>query len=207
MNRRNILQLGIFGFSSFVIPNIGKAATNWQTPLNQLNDVREDADDRELLIHGNFVIGPRPALDLSDILNESAQWWCEALKGSGIADHGWYTNKDGFLIASPQNPRILSRVWLPSIEIDPGVYWCDFVVINNYLGIEGSSQGQNLLRRSNVRTNNIVDLFTETGWNDDPLKATHHYSTMIVPFWTHCGFGMITDGGGRKIAVINFAKI
>ncbi len=210
MNRRDILRGTIMGLTSLVFPSTSKGDfANWhKEALQYLNEERANADAKELALYGEFVVGPRLPLELDPILTESAQWWCDALKGTGIVAHGWYTNNKGYLIQTPDSTKTLTRVWLPFRELNPGegIYWTDFLGRNAYQGLLAVNQSENILLTSNVSPESIIARW-RSGYNDDPTKALGHYGNMINPLWTHCGFGRGPYGNSKKIAVLDLAAL
>jgi hypothetical protein len=116
---------------------------------------------------------------------------------------------DGILIQNADSTKTITRVWLPSREMNPGegIYWTDFLSRNAYLGLHTINQGENILLTSNVSPASIIGRW-RSGYNDDPTKALGgHYGNMISPIWTHCGFGRGPYGNSKKIAVLDLTSI
>lgn len=189
-----------------MLPNLLIAAilsATWQTDtIDAINVVRAEADNTELALYGVLLDGPRKPLILHDGISTSAQWWCDALKGTDLgASHGWYVNRNGFLIQSPANPVVISRVWLPQTN-----GWTQRTDRYRYLGIPALAGSENAAVAPNVNPDWLLFYWTRSGWSDDPRFATEHYANLIDPRWTHAGLGRGAYGGGKKIAVIDFAE-
>ncbi len=134
-----------------------------------------------------------PPLVLDDRLSESGRMWGQALKGTGLANHGWYVNSSGYLIAGPGGTKPLSRVWLPS---DQG--WSDFNIRARYLGIPAVWQSEN----------------GYFGRSTDPVRITAawatspgHYMNMTQPLFTHIGVSKSPWGGGSSSVWAEFAQM
>lgn len=176
------------------------ADLTWQQQtLNLVNAERSDANRRELLIYGE-VQQVRHPLGYDARLEESAQWWCDAIKGTGIADHFGWLNARGHLI--DQNGRQISRVWLPTYQPDGLTYWG---FRNEFLGIEGrSSENGVFLKRATPAA--AVAAWRGSGWHDDPRQATKHYRNLIDPGWTHFGVGKQSWGAGKDSMIAEFLE-
>ncbi len=183
------------------------AQSTWERAVvARINVVRADADVAEETKY-QAVLAPRLPLTVHPTLTESAQWWCDALKSAKLgAVHAWYVNADGYLIQSPEKPKILSRVWLPSYD----GYTTGYADRAFYLGLfptyyecqVGSSENGGEFGSTDPAV--IVAGWKQSGWNEDPRKALHHYANLINPRWTHVGAAW---GGGQKLVFAEFAEV
>jgi hypothetical protein len=180
-------------------------AQTWQDDIITLiNEERANADERELAIYGELANGPRLPLVYHAGLEDSAQWWCDALKGSGWFDHTGYVNAEGYLI-NPKNNRRISRVWLPSYNMPGMTFWPDR---NRFLELKtvGKTSENGLLSKSTT-PEFIVDSYVGSGYNNDPRKASKHYMNVIDAYWTHVGSAKNSWGGGKNSTFTEFARI
>lgn len=172
--------------------------------LQLINEERAAANAREFAIYGE-ILQVRQPLQYDTRLEDSAQWWCDALKGSGHFDHFGWLNAKGHLIDA--SGRQISRVWLPTYQPDRLHFW---VFRNQYLGIEAhstlnSSENGTLLRRASP--SNVVGAFVRSGWAVDPRAASHHYRNVVDPRWTHMGVAKQTWGGGKTSVFCEFVSL
>lgn len=173
----------------------------WQEQMvGQINLLRSLADRAELQLYGELFDGPRLPLTIHPKLTRSADWWCQALQGTGILAHGWYVNRSGYLIAGPTDPAVISRVWLP--QSAGFTSWLDR---NAYLGLAPLGSGENgaVLKHPS----DCVSAWTISGWSADPRKATLHYSNLIKPAWTHVGIAHEAWSAGKQSVFAEFATL
>jgi hypothetical protein len=164
---------------------IALLAQTWEQQIvSGINALRDQANQTEQRDYG-YVRAYRYPLVVNPTLTYSAQWWCNALEGTGFdyPPHGWYVSRSGFIVASPTSTKPLSRVWLPQ---DNG--WSSFVERNWYLNLRNpcSENGVTLNAKDAIPAN-VVEAWRRSGWNDDPLKATEHYWNCVNPNWTDVG--------------------
>lgn len=200
INRR--LFLGTLGTLALT-PTTASAA--WQDDtLTLINMARADADRRELAIYGS-ILAPRRPLAYSLTLEESGQWWCNALRGSGWFDHFGWLNAAGYLV--DQNGRQISRVWLPAMSLtDRMTFWW---VRNLHLGLDVSTQecSENGVLLKRVTAENVVNAWHH-GYNADPRKVIgSHYWNLIHPAWTHFGVGSNNWGSGKRAVFGEFMQV
>lgn len=166
------------------------AGPSWQDQtLTLINEERVAANERELALYG-AIEKVRHPLQADPRLADSAQWWCNALRGTGDFGHFGFLSERGFLLGL--GGKEVSRVWLPTYQPDRLHYWA---FRNQYLGIEGSSTQNSsengvLLKRASPE--NIVSAWVRSGWHVDPRQAAKHYSNLVNPNWTH--FGVAKQG-------------
>jgi hypothetical protein len=167
--------------------------------LALVNELRADANERELALHGSLVL-PRLPLEYDPALAYSAHWWCNALSGSGILEHGWTVNERGYLTNTPRRAK---RVWLPQ-----QAGWTDFVIRAHYLGLPGhTGYGEVGIALDRLTPEKAVALWAGHGWHDDPRLAKFHYGTLIHPGWTHAGAGSAGWNGATKSMFVDFGKL
>lgn len=160
--------------------------------LAAVNDQREYANQRELAIYG-YLERERLPLRLNPTLSESGKWWAQALKGTGLMAHGWYTNSAGYLVSEPGGSQI-SRVWLPA-----SAGWTDFTMRNFYLGLRPAWQSENGYFGRSTDPAFVVTAWATSGWNDDPrLVRGGHYANLIDPDLTDCGAARNAWGAGKS---------
>lgn len=194
----------VFVLMMLLVANVATAETWQEEIITLINLERMDADTRELAIYGELANGPRLPLVYHAGLEKSAQWWCDALKGSGWFDHTGYVNSAGYLINPNTNKRI-SRVWLPSYNMPGMTFWPDR---NWYLQIPtvGQSSENGLLSKS-TNPIHIVNAYIQSGYHPDPRQARKHYMNVVNPYWTHIGSAKNGWGGGKSSVFTEFARI
>lgn len=171
--------------------------------IQLVNEERADADRRELEIYGFLQDGPRLPLDYDATLAESADWWCQGLKGTGILAHSWWVNDRGYLILSPTDPVVLNRrIWFP--QSFGMTSWLDR---NAYLGLDPISSSENGVLASGLNAETMFFLWLGHGYNKDPRLAFSHYSNLIRADWTHAGVAKGASGTtGRSYGFMEFAN-
>jgi hypothetical protein len=154
--------------------------------IRLVNEVRADADERELALHGSFILGPREPLDYDATLAKSAQWWCDACRGTGILSHNWTIDERGYLTNIPSGYRS-SKVWLPTRAGHEG--FTDYFARAYYLGLPDVFYTEVGLRSDNTSAESVVFQWTASGFHTDPRQASKHYAAIIHPWVTHAGCG------------------
>lgn len=170
------------------------ASEPWQVQtLKLINEARADANIREFAIYGE-VLEFREPLVYDPVLEESSQWWCDALNRSGWWSHFGQVNERGFLVDTSGDQ--ISRVWLPS-QADGLTYWGHRL---RNLGVpdwQFSSENGVLLKR--VTAEGVVSAWKNRGWNIDPRAVTgSHYFNLINPSWTRFGVAQQNWGSGKR---------
>lgn len=192
----------IYLFSILILLPLTLQAQTWQEKTRILiNEIRADANARELAIYGNYQYGERLPLKYNTELEASEQWWCEALrntKGRWFGHFGYINDRPrngvegGFLI-DPRNNRQIGTIWLPSYNTPGQTFWVDRLRYNDVL-TQGSSENGVQLNNRNFSAENVVGAWMH-GYNADPRKAQYHYLNLTYPLWTDYG-----------VAEDNFAK-
>jgi hypothetical protein len=167
--------------------------------LDLVNREREQANLRELSIYGD-IRQVRLPLEYDPVLEASAQWWCDALKGSGHFAHSGTLNDAGFLVNA--DGRQSSNVGLPAY---PGTNHTDWNPRNWFLGLDvnGSENGAQLKRASAV---NIFEGWRRSGWSINPLDARGHYFNLVLPQWKRFGVARQVWGKGDSSVFAEFSQ-
>lgn len=179
-------------FALLLIPvhAFAQAATWEEQLVNEVNLYREAANAAELASTGTIAKYREP-LRYNQTLADSGKWWAQALKGTGLMAHGWYTNSAGYLVSEPGGSQI-SRVWLPS---DSG--WTDFNIRNAYLGLPSSFQSENGYFGKSTDPALVV-----YAWSTSP----GHYANMINADFTEAGAAQNAWGVGKKSVWLEFME-
>ena len=180
-------------------------ASPWEAEVVRLTNIeRAEANDREWMIYGSYEHGERQPLEIDPLLTDSAQWWCNALKGTGIFEHQWYINdsprngRPGGYLINPKTGRVLSRVWLPGQGVT------NFADRAWYLGVEVSHENGALSKSLTSET--AVTLWMLHGWHEDPRQVSSHCWNMLNPHWVRTGVGHGPWGAGRSVAFMEFGE-
>lgn len=165
----------------------------WPADVTALiNAEREAANIAELAATGT-IVQVREPLEYDELLEASAQRWCDALKASGWFDHQGWVNSRGYLI-NPDTGKQISRVWLPNSGGENPV--THFYYRAQWLGITvNTSENGALLSRTDPAV--VVE-----GWR----RSHGHYRNMTNPAWRRMGVARNGWGKGKSSVFAEFSE-
>jgi len=170
---------------SLLFSSTSFAQTFEQQLVTLINAERVNANLREAQIYGSVRIVRQP-LVINPVLTQSAQWWCDGLRGTGLFGHVLAVSPSGYLILPTGK---LGRTWFPQRNQPGETGWYDRIA---YLGESNFISSENGLTLKNKDMNpvQVFSAWRNSGYSYDPTQAKSHYSNVVSPYHTDIGVGV-----------------